>query len=314
MEEDPAPKPAEKAKGGYGTGNPCKNTKKGAFHTFLGPLTAKAQQAAMLSLNATVPKVRQYVQWSEMSVQWSREDHLEHIPEGYYAMIVNPLIQGYEFSKCLMDVGSSLNIMYMETLTKLGLTKTQLRHSAITFYGVVPGRQAKSLGSITLKVAFGDENSYREEPITFEVVPFKSTYHVIFGRPAFHSFHARPCYIYNQLKMPGSDGIITVYGSFRKATECKDGEATFVEAVFFGKEFKEIHAATDPTEMPASKQEFFAFPPTFKPTVDTKQVNLSLATPPRPPQLRQICPPNRKARLSSSSVRTGTSSHGNHLT
>jgi hypothetical protein len=26
------------------------------------------------------------------------------------------------------------------------------------------------------------------------VVPFKSTYHVIFGRPAFHSFHARPCY------------------------------------------------------------------------------------------------------------------------
>jgi hypothetical protein len=29
------------------------------------------------------------------------------------------------------------------------------------------------------------------------VVPFKITYHVIFGRPAFHSFHARPCYIYN---------------------------------------------------------------------------------------------------------------------
>jgi hypothetical protein len=35
-----------------------------------------------------------------------------------------------------------------------------------------------------------------------EVVPFKSTYHVIVDRPAFHSFHARLCYIYNQLKMP----------------------------------------------------------------------------------------------------------------
>jgi hypothetical protein len=56
-----------------------------------------------------------------------------------------------------MDGGSSLNIMYVETLTKLGLTKTQLRHSAVTFYGVVPGRQAKSLGCITLKVAFGSE-------------------------------------------------------------------------------------------------------------------------------------------------------------
>jgi hypothetical protein len=91
-----------------------------------------------------------------------------------------------------MDGGSILNIIYMETLTKLGLTKTQLRHSTVTFYGVVPGRQAKSLGSITLKVAFGDKNNFHKEPITFEVVYLKSTYHVIFGRPTFHSFHARP--------------------------------------------------------------------------------------------------------------------------
>jgi hypothetical protein len=58
MDEDPAPKPAENAEGGTGMGNPFKSTKKGAFHTFLGPPTAKAQRAAMRSLNATVPKVR----------------------------------------------------------------------------------------------------------------------------------------------------------------------------------------------------------------------------------------------------------------
>jgi hypothetical protein len=46
--------------------------------------------------------------------------------------------------------------------------------------------------------------------------------------------------------MPGPDGIITIYGSFRKAKECEEGEAAFTEAVFFGEEFKEIHAATDP--------------------------------------------------------------------
>jgi hypothetical protein len=63
------------------------------------------------------------------------------------------------------------------------------------------------------------------------VLPFKSTYHMIFGRPAIHSFHARPCYIYNQLKMLGPDGIITIYGSFRKAKECEDGEAAFAEVV-----------------------------------------------------------------------------------
>jgi hypothetical protein len=74
--------------------------------------------------------------------------------------------------------------------------------------------------------------------------------------------------------MPGPDGISTVYSSFGKAKEYEEGEAAFTEAVFFGEEFKEIHAATDPVEMPASKQEVSASPPTFKPTVETKQVEL----------------------------------------
>jgi hypothetical protein len=65
-------------------------------------------------------------------VQCNREDHPEHIPDGYYAVVVNPLIHGYKFTKCLMDGDSILNIMFVETLTMLGLTKTQLRHSVLT--------------------------------------------------------------------------------------------------------------------------------------------------------------------------------------
>jgi hypothetical protein len=42
-----------------------------------------------------------------------------------------------------------------------------------------------------------------------------------------------------------------------------------MEALFFGEEFKEIHAATVPVEMLASKQEVSASSPN-KPTVDTK--------------------------------------------
>jgi hypothetical protein len=78
----------------------------------------------MRFLNATMRKICQYVRWSEVLVQWSHEDHPVNIPDGYYTMVVSPLIQGYEFSKCLMDGGSNLNIMYVETLTKLGLTDT----------------------------------------------------------------------------------------------------------------------------------------------------------------------------------------------
>jgi hypothetical protein len=42
INEDPATKPTEKAEGGAGMSNTYKSTKKGAFHTFLGPPTAKA--------------------------------------------------------------------------------------------------------------------------------------------------------------------------------------------------------------------------------------------------------------------------------
>jgi hypothetical protein len=68
LEEDVAPKPAEKPEARSGTGNPYKNPKKGAFHTFLGPPTAKEQRAAMRSLNATMPKIHQYVRWSKVTV------------------------------------------------------------------------------------------------------------------------------------------------------------------------------------------------------------------------------------------------------
>jgi hypothetical protein len=111
-----------------------------------------------------------------------------------------------------MDGGASLNIMYLETLEKMNLTKEQLKHSTTKFHGVVPGKKANSMGSIKLPVAFSDVNNFCEEMITFEVVPFKSCYHVIFGRPTYHKFHARACYIYNKLKILGPNGMITVSG------------------------------------------------------------------------------------------------------
>ena len=61
-------------------------------------------------------------------------------------------------------------------------------------------------------------------------------------------------YIYNKLKMPGPNGIITVCGSFRKAQECEMGEAAFAESVLYGEELQEFHNEADATEMSATKK------------------------------------------------------------
>ena len=245
------------------------------FHTFLGTPSAKAQKRILKALNATVPAVPQYLKWSEYPIIYDRADHPEAVPSiGNYALIVNPLIHGYEFTKCLMDGGSSINIMYIDTLLKMGLNETQLTHSDTVFHGVVPGRKAQSLGSITLMVAFGNAKNFRQEPITFEVVPFKSVYHVIFGRPTFQQFMAISNYIYNKLKMPGPNGVITVAGSFKKAQECETGEAAVAEAVLYGEELQEFQKQAEAAEMPATKKQVSETAPAFKAADDTKTVEL----------------------------------------
>jgi hypothetical protein len=153
-----------------------------------------------------------------------------------------------------MDGGASLNIMYLETLKKMNLLETQLRHSNVEFHGVVLGRKGNSLGSIKLPVAFGDVNNYREEMIKFEVVPFKSSYHMIFGRPSYHKFHARACYIYNKLKIPGPNGTITIHGNYMKAQECEEVEAAFAESVLNAEELTDLRNKVDPAEISASKK------------------------------------------------------------
>ncbi|KAK1644714.1 hypothetical protein QYE76_062519 [Lolium multiflorum] len=130
------------------------------------------------------------------------------------------------------------------------------------------------IDGIKLPVAFGDVNNYREEMITFEVVPFKSSYHVIFGRPTYHKFHARACYIYNKLKIPGPNGWITVSGDYKKARDCEEGEAAFAESVISGEELQGYRAAVDPTEMQTTKKQISEQKTSFKAAIETKKHDL----------------------------------------
>ncbi|KAK1595412.1 hypothetical protein QYE76_018527 [Lolium multiflorum] len=271
-EDDASPEPKEGT--AANKSNPFGRKSVGTYHTFLGTPTVRAKKSALRILNATVPAVPQYVKWSEKACTFDRSDHPAVIPKECYALVVSPRIDGYDFSKCLMDGGASLNIMYLETLEKMNLTKDQLKHSTTEFHGVVPGKKANSLGSIKLPVAFGDVNNYREEMITFEVVPFKSSYHVIFGRPTYHKFHARACYIYNKLKIPGPNGWITVSGDYKKARDCEEGEAAFAESVISGEELQGYRAAVDPTEMQTTKKQISEQKTSFKAAIETKKHDL----------------------------------------
>jgi hypothetical protein len=119
-----------------------------------------------------------------------------------------------------MDGGSSLNIIYAETLGLLQIDLSSIRVGATPFHGIIPGKRVQPLGQLDLPVCFRTPYNFRKETLTFEVVGFRGTYHAVLGRPCHTKFMAVPSYTYLKLKMPGPNGVITVGSTYRHVYEC----------------------------------------------------------------------------------------------
>ena len=128
--------------------------------------------------------------------------------------MVDPIVGMKRLTKVLMDGGSVLNIMYTEMLNAMGVDRARIRPTGEPFHGIMPGKQAMSLGQIDLPITFGGPSNYRTETLTFEVVGFHGTYHAILGRPCYMKFMAVPNYTYFKLKMSGPPEVITIGTSF----------------------------------------------------------------------------------------------------
>ena len=126
-----------------------------------------------------------YLNWSQYPIQFSREDQWTSIGNvGHYPRVLDPTITGMTVTKVLINGGAGLNIIFLETLRKMGLQLAgMITPTSTPFYGIVPGKAAMPLGQITLPVTFGTPSNYRTEFIKFEVADFDSSYHAILGRP-----------------------------------------------------------------------------------------------------------------------------------
>jgi hypothetical protein len=72
---------------------------------------------------------------------------LNHITNpGQYPLDVDPVIGNLQFSKVMMDGGSSLNILYAHTLRLMWIGLDQLRPSTTPFHGVAPSKRVQPLG------------------------------------------------------------------------------------------------------------------------------------------------------------------------
>ena len=80
-----------------------------------------------------------------------------------------------------MDGGSSLNLLYQDTVRKMGIDPSRIKPTTTILKGAVFGVEAHYTGSITLEVVFGSPDNHRTEDLVFDIVPFRSDHQALLG-------------------------------------------------------------------------------------------------------------------------------------
>ena len=66
---------------------------------------------------ATETAIPSFLSWSESLITFDQRDHPSHVARpGRYPLIVDPIVRKKRLTKVLMDGGSGLNILYIDTL------------------------------------------------------------------------------------------------------------------------------------------------------------------------------------------------------
>jgi hypothetical protein len=139
-------------------------------------------------------------------------------------LVVEPIVEGALLPQTLIDGGSGLNVIFVDTLKKMDFDFKRLTECNEPIFGIMPGKAAYPMGRASLPVTFGMEENIRMEFLSFEVADFKSSYHAILGRPMLARFMAIPHYTYLVLKMSAPHRVPIVYGDLLVSFKC-DNEA-----------------------------------------------------------------------------------------
>ena len=175
------------------------------------------------------PVAPKFNPWLACPITFDRRDHPTSIRHGgSAALVLDPIIDGYHLTRVLMDGGSSLNLIYQDTIRKMGIDPSRISLSSTTFKGVIPGTEARCTGFLVLEVVFGSPGNFISEELTFDVAPFQSGYHALLRRTTFARFNAVPHYAYLKLKMPGPRGVITVSGNTERSLRAEEYVAALV--------------------------------------------------------------------------------------
>ncbi|XP_019189544.1 PREDICTED: uncharacterized protein LOC109183972 [Ipomoea nil] len=178
-------------------------------------------------------------------------------------------VNGVVVQRILVDTESSVNVLYLETFTKMGLTREQLNPFKTPLAGFTSD-SVEAEGSITLPVEIGSYPDVQKLDMKFIVVDVTCSHNAILGRPGLEDLGALISTEHLCLKFRTSSGIGTVRCDRIVARDC------YLQACRgMGKREMQVHEIT---ERPLKK----VMIPRPEPAVELEEIEID----PRRPERR----------------------------
>ncbi|VFQ60552.1 unnamed protein product [Cuscuta campestris] len=134
-------------------------------------------------------------------------------------LVITMDINGVDVARVLVNTGSSVNILYLETFQKLRLCRTQLEPLKTPLSGFT-GDTVEAEGFIVLPVELGSGEKTVWKKMRFIVVDIKCVHNAILGRPGINMVGAVISMPHLCMKFHTPGGVGEVKGDQRNAREC----------------------------------------------------------------------------------------------
>jgi len=157
---------------------------------------------------------------SDVDITFTKDDLRDVVPHDNDPIVVSLVTAGRKVHRVLVDQGSSTDVMFWPTFTKLQLPLDQLRPYGGCLYGFAAD-QVEVRGYIELRTTFTDEAALRTEKIKYLVVNAPSAYNILLGRPNLNRIGAVPSTRHMKVKLPLMEGVvITIRSDQKEAKKC----------------------------------------------------------------------------------------------
>jgi len=154
------------------------------------------------------------------------------VPHDNDPVVISVVTAGRKVHRVLVDQGSSADVMFWSTFSKLRLSPDLLRPYTGCLY-VFADNQAEVRGYLELRTTFTDGTTSRTESIRYLVVNANSTYNILLGRLALNRLNAVASTRHMKMKLPDLSGkVIVIKSDQEEARKCYENSLKTKRGVF----------------------------------------------------------------------------------